>query len=322
MKTKQKNIAKLLATLFIATLVITSGIVFAFAQEATAEVIEDDVGAEAEIAIAPRYWQPVHFSGTGFIIDNNDAEPIRINARKNGRGYPMMEEVRGYASGDADILQEVAATLNIAQEELEESAVSEETEAGIEKLAIAKRPIKNKNIWSGTLHVGAGQFQEQFVLIGKENEDGTEIKFAVISMENYPLEISELVIDRDVFRSVEIWRGDLDLESTSYEGDWKLTASSQRYDPWYRMPLEIAAGEKAEAGEYEIEPVKVTRKKLFGFIPFGKKVALLKVFKAGKLVGEASVQEGQTAEIDDLALTVADIEGDDVNVVAETIAEE
>ena len=255
-------------------------------------------------------WYLRTFSGTGFIIDNEEenAEPIRIVARKTGTFTITApeEETR-------------KAVLNQIQEKLgiEESAIlpasASETESNKTKKQGAK-VIKDKDVWSGTLTIGFGNLQKHYAIVGKEKDNS--IEFAVISLHEYPVEINKLVIEKKIFPRLEIWKGTLELKSSDYKGEWQLTASSYRYS--YPVPLEIAKGEQAKVSDYTIKPVEIKRKiKLFGFLPVGKEHAVVKVWKGKNLIGEKILSAGDTAQIGNLSLKVVKIK-DRLQIIAET----
>ena len=213
------------------------------------------------------------FSGNGFIESGNDAEPISINVGKdNGRVFPL-------ASAEAlndDAYAKIAEELDISTDDAKATAaVATTASTGVAQAAIAQ-DVSNKrrdDVWSGVLTIGFGDMQEEFFLIGKEKE--SSIKFAVIPMGEYPVElINKLEIKKRTFSRIELWNGALNLKSDSdFNGEWKFTAFSYNqyygYDYGYgvrAMPLEIATGSKAEVSDYIVEPLMIKQQKVFGLI--------------------------------------------------------
>ncbi|KHO49743.1 MAG: hypothetical protein QT01_C0002G0027 [archaeon GW2011_AR6] len=263
------------------------------------------------------------FSGNGFIESGNDAEPISINVGKdNGRVFPL-------ASAEAlndDAYAKIAKELEISTDEAKATAVVASTSTGVAQAAIAQ-DVSNKrrgDVWSGVLTIGFGDMQEEFFLIGKEKE--SSIRFAVIPMGEYPVDlINKLEIKKRTFSRIELWNGELNLKSDSdFKGEWKFTAFS--YNQYYgydyssgvrAMPLEIATGSKAEVSDYIVEPVMIKKQKVFGFIPSGKQVAVVKIYKGDVMIAERTLAEDEVSEIDNLVLRVVKINGE-LKVVAET----
>lgn len=310
------NIGKLLVILVLAAFVITSGIVLTFADEEPeqGQILAETIQArihqpdtdieETEIAIMPnpKYFQT--FTGSGFVIDDTQqkAQPIRITVSKN-----MAFPIALLDKGGEEIFSQIEGKLAIA----ESSISDEETTTGIRT-----KVIKDEDVWSGTLTIGSGNLQEKYFVIGKENN--REIDLTVISFGEYPIVMSELTVKRQIFPVIEIWNGNLDLDSSIYDGEWQLTAYSQRYYGYrYPVPLEIAQGEQAEISDYKIEPVTITKVKMFGFLPIGKEQAVVKIWKGGNLIAEKTLKEGETAEIGNLTINVVKIDGR-LKVIAET----
>lgn len=256
------------------------------------------------------------FSGNGFIESGNDAEPISINVGKdNGRVFPL-------ASTEAltdDAYAKIAEELEITADEAKATAVVASTSADSTGVIQSASSRKRNDVWSGVLTIGFGDMQEDFFIVGREK--GSSIKFAVIAIGKYPVEINELEVEKKTFSRMELWRGVLNLKSESdFNGEWKLTAFS--YNQFYgygvrAMPLEIATGVKAEVSDYIVEPVKIKKQKVFGFIPAGKQVAVVKIYKGNVLIAEKTLAENEVSEIDNLVLRVVKINGE-LKVVAET----
>ncbi len=322
MKGKQAKFGKLLVALVLTALVMTSTF-SAFALGATqtpviARQVSTDIDYKAKIVpfgiVPPPERYQTHFSGSGAIENGDTAEPIRIVARKGGVALPS---IASGIQGDR-LLDEVADKLGISEEEIK-SAVAVDTDVG--KLTSA-RPVRirsDSDIWSGHLTVGIGVLQETYFLVGKEQ--GSEIEFAVIPIGKYPVEINELVVEREVFPSIEIWKGYLGLSSESnFVGSWDVTAFSSgfvlRRVP---VPLEIASGAEAVVDGYTIKTVEIKRQRLFGFIPTGNQQAIVEIYKDGQLVSKQTLTEDQTAVVGDLTLRVVKINGE-LKVVVETEA--
>ena len=320
-KMEQKtNLAKTLAVLVMATLVLVSGtLVFADneaqvqaqvnAQEQAqeqeqvrAQIQEMEVMQGAEIVFTPAIGLYNTFSGTGYVIDtvNENGQAVRLVVSKN-RAFPIaVLDKQG-----EQVMAQLQTRLGIAQESITEIPDSE----------VKTNVIKDKDVWSGTLTIGYGNFQGQYFVIGREQDN--EIEFTVIPFDEYPIIMSELTVEKQIFPALEIWKGTLNLESSEYEGEWQLTAFS--YRPFYNqpVPLEIQEGEQGQVNDYTIEPIAIKRVRLFGLLPIGKEQAQVKVWKGNELVAERTLKEGETAQIGNLTLKVVKID-DRLQVIAET----
>ena len=61
----------------------------------------------------------------------------------------------------------------------------------------------------------------------------------------------------------------------------------------------------------------IKKQKVFGFIPSGKQVAVVKIYKGDVMIAERTLAEDEVSEIDNLVLRVVKINGE-LKVVAET----
>lgn len=299
------NIGKLLVALVLATLVMTSGLFVAFAQMAdktepvVARKVPTVASTDRPVSDVVRTLSVNQFSGSGFIMseDGKRAEPIRIVAVRNGGVFPTLTSIRAV---DVPVGEPVPE---------DEDVVTEDT---FVKRAREKLGTSEFN-WKGTITIGVGNLQERFLLYGVEKS--SVIEFAVVPTKPVLTSnaIGELEVKRMVFPSIELWQGELGINSVSnFNGKWKFTAFSHRiaFGKIMPVPLEISRGAEVEVGDYVIKAGEIRRQRiLFGFIPIGKEVAIVEIYKDGKLIAEKTLAEGEIVEIDDLILRVVKING-------------
>ena len=117
----------------------------------------------AEIVVTPVKGLYNTFTGTGFILDSEEknGQAVKLVVSKN-RAFPIaILDKQG-----EEVMAKLKEKLGLTEESITE--ITKQELGNLENTDVKTNVIKDKDVWSGTLTIGYGNFQGRYFVIGRE----------------------------------------------------------------------------------------------------------------------------------------------------------